>query len=343
MDSMRILPAFLVAFIFALVGPGCAQLQAQAALLLQDADGAAEVVSPLGHEAVYFARICAETPTKLRRCAPGEQGAVISRYGNIGGYDWLALPLIPFLYSVEDASQVPSHVDREIVQSLRLRYHDAHLTSLGNVPEGGEVHRGWNQLVGAAYERRIWAFRFDTTEAQDDAFIAKMNADANRSHFSVLVRNCADFSDEVLDFYYPHTFGRHIVPDAGIVTPRQVAYELVKYGRKHPEIHLTVMEIPLVPGMHHSSRVGMSAAESFIFTGYVVPIAILSPYAAGAIVADGLVWGRYPLKLKHAPVLTPETMAALAGSPRTVAQETSPNHAVADDSAGANPTDAPAR
>jgi hypothetical protein len=38
------------------------------------------------------------------------------------------------------------------------------------------VHGGWTQLLGAAYERRIYAFRFETTEAQDDALIEKLNA-----------------------------------------------------------------------------------------------------------------------------------------------------------------------
>jgi hypothetical protein len=311
MDLLRMPRAFTVFAVFVLMSEVCARGRAQAALLLQDADGIAEVLSPMGHESVYFARICAASPTKLRRCEPGELGAVISRHSRIGGYDWLAMPVIPYLYSVEDPSQVPEHVNRASVQSLRLAYHDAHLKVLGNVQEGGGVHRGWNQLVGAAYERRIWAFRFETTEAQDDAFIAKMNAEENRSHFSIFFRNCADFSGDVLDFYFPHAFKRHIVPDGGLVTPRQIAYELVEYGHKHPEIALTVMQIPLIPGMHHSSRVGKSAAESFVVTGYIVPIAVLSPYAAGAIVADLLVWGRYPLKLGDAKVLGPETMVEL--------------------------------
>ena len=287
----------------------------QAALLLQDADGIAEVLSPTGHESLYFARICAASPTKLRRCGPGEPGVEIGRHRGIAGYDWIAIPIIPYLYSVDQASEVPARVNREVVQSLRLRYHDAHLTSLGNVPEGGGVQRGWNQLVGAAYERRIWALRFETTEAQDDAFIARMNAEANRSHFEILFNNCANFAGEVLDFYFPHVFKRRVLPDAGMVTPRQVAYELVKYAKRHPELHLTAMEIPLVRGNHNTSRVGMSAAQSLIVTGYIVPIAILSPYAAGAILADDLVWGRYPLTLKQAQILTPGTITDLGSPP----------------------------
>jgi hypothetical protein len=52
-----------------------------------------------GHAAVYLTRVCAESPLVLRRCAPGELGAVISRYDNIAGHDWIAIPLIPYLYA----------------------------------------------------------------------------------------------------------------------------------------------------------------------------------------------------------------------------------------------------
>jgi len=311
-----------ILFIFmgvALAAPICLHAHAQAALLLQDSDSLSEVISPMGHESVYFARICAASPTKLRRCGPGEPGVVISRHRGIAGYDWLAIPLIPYLYSVEETSQVPTHVNRETVHELRVRYHDAHFQILGNTPEGGQFKRGWNQLVGASYERRIYAFRFQTTPEQDDAFIARMNADANRSHFSILFRNCADFAATVLDFYFPHTFHRHIAPDGGLITPRQIAYELVRYSQKHPELQLTIFDIPLIPGLHHSSRVGKSAVESFIVTGYIVPVAFLSPYAAGVIVADFLVWGRYPLSLQQAQILTPLTASRLA-SPADLAQ-----------------------
>ena len=322
---MRIPRAFRLLMIgLAFAAAVCARAHAQGALLLQDSDGLSAALSPTGHTSVYFARICAASLTQLRRCAPGELGVVIARHRHITGYDWLAVALIPYLYSVETASQVPAKVNREAVQQLRLKYHDEHLMSLGkDVPAGDEFLGGWNEMVGSAYERRIYALRFETSEEQDDAFIARMNADVNRSHFSYLFSNCADFSGAVLDFYFPHTFKRHILPDLGVVTPRQVAYELARYARQHPEIRLTVMEIPLVPGYHRHSRLGKSAAASLIVSGLVIPIAIVSPYTAGAIIADGLVWGRYPLGLDHAQVLSPETMATLAGSAnRNVAEKT---------------------
>jgi hypothetical protein len=305
---------FFIAFELAVVL--CPRTRAQAALLMENADGISRVFDPTGHEALYFARVCAASPTRLRRCAPGELGVVISRYKGIGRYDWLAVPLLPYLYSVEDARAVPEHVNHESVQELRLAYHAAHLTGLGDVPEGGRIQRGWNQLVGSSYERRIYAFRFETTPEQDDAFIAWMNAGANHSHFNIVFRNCADFSSRVLDFYFPGTFRRHFLPDAGITTPRQMAYQLVRYAQMHTKLCTAVLEIPQIPGYRRPSRKNESVAQSLLFTGDVAPIAVLNPFVAGAIVVDSLVWGRYPLPLAQAKVLASGSMEQLAGNPR---------------------------
>ena len=189
------------------------------------------------------------------------------------------------------------------------------MASLGKgVPRGGNVKRGWSQFVGVAYDRRIYAFRFATTEAQDDALIAQMNAGENRSRFNLLYRNCADFNRGILNFYFPRMFQRSILPDAGITTPRQVTYKLLRYAREHPETQLAVFDIPQVPGNRNRSRVNKSIVQSLITSGYVVPLAFISPYIAGVVIVDYLVWGRYPLGIKHPQVLTPEKMAPLTFS-----------------------------
>jgi hypothetical protein len=109
----------------------CPQGDAQAALLMEEPYGFFGALNTTGHDAVYFERICAATPIKLRRCAAGEPGTVFTRYQGIAGYDWVAMPLIPYLYSVENPSEVPSRVDRKTVIGLREQYHAAHLRSLG--------------------------------------------------------------------------------------------------------------------------------------------------------------------------------------------------------------------
>jgi hypothetical protein len=269
-------------------------------------------VNPTGHNAIYFERICAATPVTLRRCQPGELGAVISRYQGIDGYDWVAIPLIPYLYSVENAADVPTHVDHDLVVELRGRYHEEHLASLGaDLTPGNLMHGGWTQLLGAAYERRIYAFRFDTTEAQDDALIEQLNAGPNRSSFNLLFNNCADFARVVLNNYYPRKFSRSISPDAGMTTPKQITYKLVRYSRKHPEMQLTVFEIPQIPGYRWRSHSAKGIDESFVTTIYAIPIVLINPYLAGGLFVDYLVRGRYHLIPKEPTVLGPENLSAL--------------------------------
>jgi hypothetical protein len=291
---------------------------AQAALLLEEPYGFFGIINPTGHNAVYFERVCAETPVKLRRCHAGELGSVIARYQGVNGYDWVAMPLVPYLYSVENASDVPARVDRNTVARLRNRYHEAHLQILGEDLSAGSItHGGWTQLLGAAYERRIYAFRFETTTEQDDAFITRMNAGPNRSHFELFFSNCADFSRVLLNTYFPRTFRRSLFPDAGVTTPKQITWKLVRYARKHPELQLEVFEIPQVPGYRRASHSNKSIAESLSTTGYAVPIALLNPYIAGGLFADYLVRGRYHLIPKNPQILGPDNLLALTAPART--------------------------
>jgi hypothetical protein len=207
------------------------------------------------------------------------------------------------------------------VDGLREKYHADHLAALGDVPRGGDVKRGWSQFVGVSYERRIYAFMFSTTEAQDDALIAQMNDGPNRSRFNLFYRNCADFTAGILSFYFPGTFRRSITPDAGITTPRQVTYKLGRYARKHPETQLNTFEIPQIPGYRRGSRRNQSIAQSLLTRGYAYPLAFISPYIVGGVLVDYLAWGRYPLDLKHRQILTPQNLDPLISpaSPRQVA------------------------
>ena len=299
----------------------CARSHAQAALLMEEPYGFFGTINPTGHDAIYFERICAQTPVMLRRCEPGEMGVVIARYQGIDSYDWVAIPLVPYLYSVESTADIPAHVNHDSVTQMRKRYHEAHLLSLGeNLSPGNMFHTGWTQLLGAAYERRIYVFRFDTTPAQDDALIARMNSGKNRSHFQLLYNNCADFARVVFNMYFPRTFRRSILPDAGMTTPKQIAYKLVRFARKHPEMQLTVIEIPQVPGYRRMSHANKCIAESLTTTVYAVPIVLINPYLAAGLFVDYLAHGHFRLVPRHAQVLGPDNLPALLTAPALAAQ-----------------------
>ena len=109
---------------FALMAIGVATLAigelrafGDAALLMEEPYAQFGAFNPTGHAAIYLNHICAESPTRLRRCRPGEPGAVISRYHKIDGYDWLAIPLVPYLYAVERVEDVPSTADAALEAS----------------------------------------------------------------------------------------------------------------------------------------------------------------------------------------------------------------------------------
>ena len=322
-------------FTIALLALSSSYANGQAALLMEEPYGLYGTINPTGHNAVYLENVCAETPLILRHCHPGELGVVISRYEGVDGYDWVAIPLIPYLYAVEDAGDVPARVNHDMVAELRNRYREQYLHPLGLDRSGSSlVLDGWTQLIGAAYERRIYAFRFNTTPAQDDALIKWLNDRPNRSHFHMLFRNCADFARQALNVYFPHAFHRSIFPDAGVTTPKQITYKLVRYARKHPETGLTVVEIPQIPGYRWHSRSAKDIAESFSTTLYAVPLTLLNPYLAGGIFVDYIVRGRYHLLPKHPETVEPGNLGSLTRLPTPMdnaADTTPPAHGTAGD------------
>src|SRR6266516_8033360 len=114
----------VIALISAVPNP----LQAQASLLLEEPYSYDGTFAGTGHAAVYLSRVCAETPTTLRRCQPGESGVVVSRYHHVGGRDWIAVPLIPYLYAVKDPASIPLFADAKLVEFLRHDYLQANMS-----------------------------------------------------------------------------------------------------------------------------------------------------------------------------------------------------------------------
>lgn len=289
----RTLKFFLAIALLAALG--CATARADAALLVEEPFGDFGAFNPTGHAAIYLNRVCADTPTRLRPCRPDELGVVLSRYHRIDGYDWLAIPLIPYLYAVDDPADIPVTATPRLERKLRDTYRRNHLQDL--VPDnpkheipGGE----WIQLVGASYDRRIWGYEVTTTRQQDQDLIERFNDRRNVGHFNLLFNNCANFAGKVLNYYYPHSIHRNFIADGGMMTPKQAAKSLVKYSRKHPDVDLLTFVIPQVPGtIKRSTRVD-GVAESLVKSKkYVVPLAVLNPYLTGTLIAAYLGEGRF--------------------------------------------------
>jgi hypothetical protein len=260
---------------------------ASATLLLEEPYGKLGFFTATGHAAVYLSGVCADTPLLLRRCAPGETGVVISRYDGISGYDWIAIPLVPYLYAVEHPEDVPLFADAKMTLFLRDRYRRKYLEDVAPDAKNGETPGGnWYELVGSSYDRTIYGYEIETTPEQDEALIQKLNASPNLSHFRLVRRNCADFAKDILNFYYPKTLHRSVVADAGITTPKQMAKLLTRYSDRHPQIHFSRLVIAQVPGSMPRSTAVHGVVESFFKAKkYIVPSAVASPIFAGCVAA----------------------------------------------------------
>ena len=266
----------------------CAGLaRASATLLLEEPYGKMGFFTATGHAAVYLSGVCADGPLVLRHCASGETGIVLSRYDGVGGYDWVAIPLIPYLYAVERPEDVPLFANAKMASFLRDRYRRKYLEEVAPDGKNGETPGGnWYRLVGSSYDRTIYGFEIQTTSEQDDALIRKYNAAPNQSHFHLVSNNCADFAKHVLNFYYPKSLHRSLVADVGITTPKQIAKMLTRFSARHPELEFSRLVISQVPAsMPRSTNVHGVVESFFKAKKYIVPSVVVSPIFAGCVAA----------------------------------------------------------
>ncbi len=260
---------------------------ASATLLLEEPYGKLGFFTATGHAAVYLSGVCAETPVVLRPCARGELGIVLSRYDGVSGYDWVAIPLIPYLYAVEQPGDIPLFVDSKMTAFLRDQYRRKYLEAIvPDLKDGSAPVGNWYELVGSAYDRTLYGFEIETSAKQDAALIRHFNTRPNASHFHLVSRNCADFAKDVLNFYYPKALHRSLIADAGITTPKQMAKTLVKFSGRHPELEFSRFVIPQVPGSVARSTAVHGVVESFLKSKkYYVPSVLVSPIFAGCVAA----------------------------------------------------------
>jgi hypothetical protein len=290
--------SFLALLLLLFAGP----VRASVGLLLEMPYGHLGTFNPTGHAALYFDHICAETPLELRPCGPGELGVVISRYDGIGDFDWVAIPLVPYLYGVQSAADIPTTMDALTALRMRDLYRREHLEAVApDTREGGMPQGNWYELVGSAYDRTIYGFQLNTTTEQDQEVIAYFNDRPNVTRYEGAFRNCADFTRVVLNRLYPAAIRRNYIADFGLTTPKSVARGLVHYGRKHPELELSMFRVPQVQGTIPRSM-SIQGVTGSLLTRYGVPMAVLAPHVTAVVLVAYIGKGRFAVP-KAAPVL----------------------------------------
>jgi hypothetical protein len=264
-----------------------AQAHARMALIVGEPFGSFGTMMPVGHASIYLENLCVETAVRLRPCGPGELGAVISRYHDLRrpGLDWLAFPLPVFLYGTEDLTQVPQSVTAAQEADIRERYRQGHLALYApdHRNKRGDLvpppYGDWDEGIGAAFDRRLLIYSFQTTPAQDEAALHWVNDRPNKRSYTLGRHNCADFAADLLRLALPREDLRRNVPaDFDMTTPKTLAREVDAYGQSHPELNLQVYEVPQISGTLRRSRPIRGAAETFVKTKrYVAALAVLQP------------------------------------------------------------------
>jgi hypothetical protein len=290
----------VVLFLAALVLAGFpSQAWASLTILVGEPFGRFGSMLPVGHIAVYLDRVCADGPLRLRMCLPGEPaGVVIARYHRIGQTDWIATPVMQFLYATEDPEEIPAYATPEVVRGLRDRYREQNLREL--VPdsrEGSKAFNEWLETVGVSYDRRVWGYELATSRAQDERFVALLNGRPNAHVYRLRRRNCANFAADIVNFYFPGTItGADRLADFGVMTPKHVARRVYECGIAHPGTELKVIQIPQLSGSLRRSRPVRGGAESGLKTKrYLVTLSILQPEAVAGLLILYLEDGRWQI------------------------------------------------
>ncbi len=279
---------------------------------------------PVGHTAVYLDRVCADGPLKLRMCRPGEpQGVVVARYHDIGKLDWLASPVMEFLYGAERVDEIPKFVTPEVAWEMRQRYRRRYLREI--VPDGTEKDDAvteWWESAGVTYNRREWGYELATTREQDEQFVETMNARQNVHAYKLRTANCANFAADMVNLYFPGTVKVDKWSDFGLMTPKQVARSVMRYGEAHPELELRVVEVPQLPGTLRRSRPVRGTAEAGLKTKrYLATLLVIQPEVIAGCAIAYLKDGRWKVG-KGAEPVGPEVFAGGARDRETETEET---------------------
>jgi len=287
-------PIGLAILIVCLAGP---PVHADVGVILNESlDTSVEWITGSGHTAVYFSRICPDSPVKLRLCRPDEQGSVMSNYINLGEdtrYEWNVAPLNMYVYGVQDTRYRPIFGSPKIKKLLEDRYRGAALAGYCTGESCMKSDKSeWREMVGAGLSRSMYFFVVETSVAQDLDIIAKFNALPNENHFNGVTRNCADFTKNIVDTYFPHSAHRDVINDFGMTSPKAVARSFTHYAQSHPESHFRVLHFSQLPGTIKQSTEARSGTEQLYHSKkLLIPMVIFAsrelPVAAAAYVFTG--------------------------------------------------------
>ena len=277
----------------------CPRARADIGVVLNESlDENVDRISSTGHSAVYFSRICPESPVKLRLCGPGENGSVMSNYINMGEdqhYEWNVVSLNMYLFGVEDPRNRPLFASYKVKHLLEERYRDRYLATLcASEACRNSFKSEWREMVAATLIRGVYIFVIKTTEAQDLQLIAEFNDSQNKNHFNGFTNNCADFTRRVINTYFPKATHPDYLNDFGMTSPKAIARTFTHFAHKHPESDLRVFHFTQVPGTIKRSREVRSGTEQLYHAKvFLIPLLVFADYGVPAVAGSYLLTGHF--------------------------------------------------
>lgn len=274
------------------------QAQAEVGLILAEAvQDVSSRWTGEGHTAVYLSAVCADSPIRVRLCRAGEQGVVLSNYRHLGedqNYEWNAVPLNLYLYGVENTEARPEYANSLLRWVLEERYRKKYLSSICHDQCATDPKALWRESVANSFLRDLYMFSLRTTREQDRAFVEQFNRKGNVGHYNLMWHNCADFVQEVVNFYYPGAAQADHLNDLGVTGPKAIAKSFTHYGVRHPELGLQVTRFTQIPGEFPPSKDNRKGTEEmFRANRWRVPMAFLLHWELlGAMGSYGLT-GRF--------------------------------------------------
>jgi hypothetical protein len=257
---------------------------ADIALLVHEAKGFSGEMTGAGHSAVYLSDVCADPPPfVLRKCKSGEErGAVIATYPDFGSqseYKWFAMPLNVYLYGVEKESQNPIYANGEVRLLTRESVRQKYLSDIVPKSADGTIPAGrWVEIIGTALNRDLYAFTVKTTPEQDEVFIKKYSILEKGNDFNIFYKNCADFTKDIMNLYFPGSSHRDFINDLTMTTPKAITRSFTKYAQKRPELMLYVKKYSQLDGTIMRSFGNRNFTETaFTSKKYFVTQALTKP------------------------------------------------------------------
>jgi hypothetical protein len=267
-------------------------------VLNESLDTSVARITGSGHSAVYLSRICPAGPVKLRLCGTHEQGSIMSNYTTLGEdepFEWNIVPLSVFVYGVQDPQNRPLFASWNIKGALETNYRENVLrdycASHKCQTSGGAE---WREMVGATSERTLYILVVSTTVEQDKVLIEKFNNAPNVNHFNGFRRNCADFTKDVVNTYFPHAAHRNALNDFGMTSPKGVARSFANYAHGQPEADYHVMHFAQLPGTTKRSTECREGTEQLYRSKkLLVPMAFFAWHELPIVVGSYVLTGRF--------------------------------------------------